>query len=302
MAAHLARLVDRAMRAELATTPKPGLVDAVDSGAHRDMCFGTFTRSIDAVAPLFFEIAAIACGETPTPGLFSRTRHVGRSAEAAMFTATGGINTHKGQIFVLVLLTTACAALGAQTVTLPRLRDAVQRMTHGIVDRELAALDAGDGHACRQLTHGEALHRKYGVSGIRGEAETGFPAIFEVAVPVFTATVLAGGTRNDGAVQALLHLMAVVEDTTVLYRGGPQAMETMRRHATVALGLGGIMTGAGRRYLQEMNRHFVNENISPGGCADLLAGTLFVISAVDDPWRWKKPIPGSPAGVPTGHV
>lgn len=311
----------RAMQAELYTTPKPGLVDRWDVGAHCDMDYDTFSRAIAAIAPAFHEVVRItaeADGGAVDPALFEKTRQAGLVAERAMFTATGGVNTHKGQIFVLVLLTTATAALrrgvrggphrstaeygGHDNLFRPGpiddvIRDGVRRLTRGIVDRELTGRErsvVNGSPRCNSIlrspvpdrnhspTNGERLFRETGVTGVRGEAERGFPGIFEAGLPVFTAMLHEGWDRNAAAVNALLSIMTVVEDTTVLHRCSVDGLVTMRRAASDALRVGGIKTAAGRFAIETMNRRFVELGISPGGCADLLAGMFFVHDVVTD--------------------
>lgn len=337
----IACIATRAMQAELYTTPKPGLVDRWDVGAHRDMDYNTFSRAITAIAPAFQEVVRItaeADGEAVGPALFEKTRQSGLVAERAMFTATGGVNTHKGQIFVMVLLTTATAALRRELMrtryrslyteegsAVPKkggaigpiagtiagtIREGVRGLTRGIVERELrrstasaraefvpvasaptALVPATPSPAtplsfCAEHenspTNGERLFRDTGVTGVRGEAERGFPGIFEAGLPVFTAMRQEGLDRNAAAVNALLSIMTVAEDTTVLNRCGVDGLIAMRRAAANALNSGGITTATGREAIAAMNRFFIEENISPGGCADLLAGTFFVYDVVGE--------------------
>ena len=43
--------IKNALLGEVFTTPKPGLVDLWDNGAHRDMNWITFRKSADAITP-----------------------------------------------------------------------------------------------------------------------------------------------------------------------------------------------------------------------------------------------------------
>ncbi len=268
------------MLAELEVTPKPGLVDRRDPGSHRDMGFDTFESSIRAVHPFLVRVAERAHRAADEPETLAATRRIGLGAERAMFAATGGVNTHKGQIFVMVTLTTAVlcgtvSALHASSIT-ERWRAATRRLTSGIVERELVGLNTSDA----PLSHGERLYRTHGVTGIRGEAQTGFPAIFEVGLPAYRSAMRDGCSSNDAAVHALLAIMTVAEDTTVVHRGGPAALGYVRTAAHEALALGGGRTSEGLAYVEAMNAAFIERGISPGGCADLLAGTIFVHTTV----------------------
>jgi len=195
-----------------------------------------------------------------------------------MFSATGGVNTHKGQIFVLMLLSAAAAS---ETMTCTReLQQRVRSMTRGMVQRELSS----GLNQKAALSHGEKLFLRYGLTGIRGEAEAGFPAIFECGLPVYTDMLRRGYTVNEASLQALLAIMCSAEDTTLVHRGGIEALIYVKTSSLRALALGGVRSKIGRHYLSAMNREFIRRGISPGGCADLLAGTLFVHEAVKE-WR-----------------
>ena len=93
----IAHLATQALQAELDTTPKPGLVDKDNNGAHRDMDYALMQRSIDTLHPYFVKLALLGCADT----LPSHTaiRDAGIEAEKAMLAATNGVNTHKGALF-----------------------------------------------------------------------------------------------------------------------------------------------------------------------------------------------------------
>lgn len=261
-----------AMRAELQTTPKPGLVDGADCGAHRDMNYALFEDSIAAIRPYLLRMAREARARDPSAGLFETLRRTGLEAERAMFAATGGVNTHKGQIFVLTLL---IAATGSRAgFSAPEARAAVRLMTRGMVERELRQ----ELRFRPPVSHGEKLFQKFGVAGVRGEAEAGFPVIFETGLPVYRGLIGRGLSPNDAAAETLLHIICAATDSTVLHRGGMEAHDWVRQMSRKVLTLGGPASAPGRLLLQEMNQSFIERGISPGGSADLLAGTLFLYS------------------------
>ncbi|HAU5438284.1 TPA: hypothetical protein JD175_08220 [Cronobacter sakazakii] len=131
-----------ALYAELNLTPKPGLVDCANSGAHRDMDHALFVASIRAIAPwlrVFYQQGVQDAGLAESE-MLRRLRPAGLACEQAMFSATGGVNTHKGGIFSLGLLCAAAGRLAAQgeSLTPTALCMTVSAMTRGIVARELA--------------------------------------------------------------------------------------------------------------------------------------------------------------------
>ena len=91
----LADLAERALRIELDTPMKPGLVGPDSMGAHKDMDDHLMRKGIEAIRPFF---PRMALAETP-----DELRLLGIDAEAAMLAATGGVNTHRGAIFALGL-------------------------------------------------------------------------------------------------------------------------------------------------------------------------------------------------------
>ena len=101
----------RGLLYEVSTTPKPGLVDRNNSGSHRDMNFFTFLDSSASLIPWFREFFCLGWDHSSESDrqIFERLRYAGQRAETAMFSATGGINTHKGLVFASAIL---CGALG----------------------------------------------------------------------------------------------------------------------------------------------------------------------------------------------
>ena len=261
-----------ALLEEIRATPKPGLVDLRDSGAHTDMDADTFFLSARAISPFLGRMFAAGVASPASPqGLFSQLRPIGQEAEAAMFAATGGVNTHKGAIFTLGLL---CAGAGMVSRTngviragavLSRCRD----MAAGPLRAELAAMSSRP-----PRTHGEQLYLSTGAAGIRGEAMAGFPALVRIALPA-----LQEGNQPDWNGQllyTLLRLMAQVEDSTVLHRGGPEGLRWMQREASSFLTAYPVLTANALEELSCLNAAFIRRNLSPGGCADLLCAAIFL--------------------------
>ena len=258
----IARLAAAALVEEVYTTPKPGLVDLNNTGAHRDMTVDTFLYSAAALQPYFKEMAEL--GRTlPWADLLPALRESGIRAEAAMFRATKGVNTHKGALFSLGLL---CGCAGAclqqgihpDAATLCRM---TAELTRGICSRELV----GEGES-----HGLAAYRKYGTSGVRGEAESGFVSVLTHSLPRFRQELEQGTEYGEAAVKALLSLIAHVSDTTVLHR---RDAETARWAAKEAENL---LAHYSEEAALALDAAFIRENVSHGGCADLLAVTVFL--------------------------
>ena len=273
--ARASALVTKALLDEVCVTPKPGLVDRAGNGSHLDMDIFTFIASAAALAPYWgecFRIGREGAGLSPAE-TFAALKPAGRRAERAMFAATGGVNTHKGAIFTLGLI---CGAVGRLWSAEAPCRDPEAvlsecgAMVSAAVSADFAALD---GEKAR--TAGERLYLERGITGVRGEAAQGFPGIRDTALPALKSALSAGRSRNDAGAIALLRLIARGTDTNMAARGGPE------RAKKAAEDCARLLEGCplpGMEEIAALDREFIRENLSPGGCADLLAAAFFLLS------------------------
>lgn len=275
MADHFARL-DAARTAGLAvqclldevnTTPKPGLVDRRNTGSHRDMDLSAFTASALALEPYFrcCVQTGMDTASLPPEETFSRLRQAGLEAEQTMYRATGGVNTHKGAIFTLGLL---CGAVGRLWMPEKPFRDtdALLRETAKLAENALSDFRGVP------TTAGERLYRERGLTGIRGETAAGLPGAARWGLPAFRENLAKGLSPNDAGAIALLHLIAQVEDTNLYRRGGPEGAAWARAAAR------SLLPSPTPARLEALDDAFIARNLSPGGCADLLAVTYFLHS------------------------
>jgi triphosphoribosyl-dephospho-CoA synthase len=254
----------RCLLRELETWPKPGLVSHIDPGSHADMNAGTFCRSAAAIHPFLHALAeagAQGCG-------MGRLRVIGLDAEAAMFAATTGVNTHRGAIFGLGLL---CAAAGARSAG--RTHPATPL---GAVVSRLWGSDILDGPVLLH-SHGGGARRRYGAGGARLEAAQGFPSVYEIGLPALQIGALIAPDDAEAArVQACFGLIAALEDTNLLHRAGLAGLCFAQRAARGFLDDGGVGQRDWRARASIVHQSFVTRRLSPGGSADLLAMSLFV--------------------------
>ena len=249
---------------EVETYPKPGLVSHVDAGSHADMDAATFRASAAAITPYLADLAeagASGCG-------MSRLRVIGLEAEAAMRAATSGVNTHRGAIFGLGLLCAAAGARAARRIhpTLP-LGEIVARLwSDGIVDGPTLL-----------RSHGSMARLRFGAGGARMEAAFGFPSVYRIGLPALRRGRRAAPADAEAArVEACFALIAAVEDTNLLHRGGPDGLRFAQAAAQRFLDHGGVGASGWRDRAKAIHESFVARRLSPGGSADLLAMTLFV--------------------------
>lgn len=281
-AAFVAEAASRALLTELLLTPKPGLVDQRNSGAHLDMNISTFLRSANVLSrwfPRFVEIGH-AWAHVPAPSFLSLFRHSGLQCEAEMFEATRGINTHRGAVFLLGLLCAAAGRLSAKGIVLSQalLCSEVAQICVGLVERELSLAKKTD-------THGERVFKSYRLTGARGEAEGGYKLVRKVALPEFKRLRLQGIAEDTALLQVLLHLLAVNGDTNLVSRGGLTALDYVRGYARKILDQGGVLGLDGVRKMAAFDDALIANHLSPGGSADLLAVTCVLALVPEGPSR-----------------
>ena len=259
----LSKLAWQSLIAEAELTPKPGLVDGRGSGSHSDLSLDLMRRSADAIAPYFTRMALASAEAQIDTSLRAVVAGIGRQAEAAMLRATSGSNAHKGAIWILGLL--LCAASLSEDSR-----------------PELVAESAGylarlpDRARPQVVSHGDVVRERYGTAGARGEAYVNFPHVVKIGLPALKAARTSGRTERDSRLTALLAIMSHLDDTCVLYRGGPEAQRIVHKGAARVIKLGGPGSPKGNAALIALGQELVSRCISPGGSADLLAATLFL--------------------------
>ena len=266
----IAQAAVTSLREEVLLVPKPGLVAPESNGAHRDMNVTTFEASIHALAPYFCQYLHAGLTAATVPQLYQQLRTIGVKAEKAMMTATVGVNTHRGANFSFGFLLGALGwLLQKQSLKQLVMHDfaplfpAVAQIAQGVSGdfRELSEK--------KQLSHGEALYMKHGVTGVRGEALAGYPTIRTVILPYLRQTTTRGDLRY---LQLMVHLMAQVEDANVLHRGGPAGLRFVQDAAKALLHVPASRLPNG---LRALNAEMIARNLSPGGTADYLSLAYF---------------------------
>lgn len=272
-AAAIAAAAHAALIKEVELTPKPGLVDRFNTGSHRDMDLDTFYASAQAIAPWFAVFFRLGVAESalPTADFLACLRADGLACERDMFRATGGVNTHKGGIFSLGLL---CAAAGrlagtGQHVDGTSMCAEVAALCAGLVGQELAPMREA-------RTAGEHLFKKYGMTGARGEAASGFATVRRHGLAPYLAARAAGHGEEAALHEALLHLLAYNPDTNVVARGGIDGLAFVQGYARGLLAMGDVGPAVRSAQLAAFDGALIARNLSPGGSADLLAAAWFL--------------------------
>lgn len=276
---HIGLLMQKALFYEVNTSLKPGLVDRLHNGSHKDMGLSTFINSAYSLSDYFCQCVkeglSCDCSKKDLPLLFQKLRSIGKQAEKTMLFATQGINTHKGIIFSGGIL---CAAIGYYISTnskdissenfLLSLPEICRCMLPELLSDYLTLTPD------TAKTNGEKLYLKYKITGIRGEAKEGFPLLFNVGFPLFQAVLKKGFSLWQAGLITLLHYIACTEDTNLIIRSDYQLackiqknLQQFLAHATYEKQLS---------ILPKLDAFFVSRNISPGGSADMLALTYFL--------------------------
>ena len=270
MAEYIAVRAYLALLQEVKTTPKPGLVDRRNSGSHKDMDMRHFFASANALRPFFCRFAekGYLTRDMEAAETFRQIRSIGMEAETAMLEATHGVNTHKGAIFTMGLMCAACGRLGPDNWQAETILAEIAKMTVGVVENDFAGVTAENAK-----TSGEKLYAAYGITGIRGQAEKGFPAVLNKGLPVLKEGLAQGLTLNDAGAVALLHLLTVTEDTNIIHRSDVETLKSVQAQVFALLQDAPYPEMA---VLENLDQQFIEKNLSPGGTADLLAVTYFL--------------------------
>ena len=256
---------------EVNTTPKPGLVDRRNSGSHTDMNITHFLQSANALKGYFkecFEIGQQNAARTPQE-TFPLLRQAGIVADETMYRATGGVNTHKGAIYMMGVLCGSVGRLWSVERPFADLSD-ITAVAAQMVSDTIAA-----DFANAQPTAGIQLYQQYGIKGIRGEVASGLPAVTALGLPIYEKMLRSGRTPNDAGAVTLLHLIAQVQDTNLYHRGGQEGALWAAQSAASLLATTPYPSLV---EIEALDDAFIQRNLSPGGCADLLAVTYFLHS------------------------
>lgn len=248
----IAHLATQALQAELDTTPKPGLVDKDNNGAHRDMDYALMQRSIDTLHPYFVKLALLGCADAlPT---HTSIRDVGIEAEKAMLSATNGVNTHKGALFSMGLAVVAAA----HEENTDSLQATIKALAASFPDT-----NGTHGSKAKLLSKGTTA-----IKGALDNAREGYEMLFAEWLPFY----IERRKEHDAYTlhKTLLRIMCDLDDTNVIYRTDLATAEEVKQEARV------LLDSFSKAALKDMDRHYTTRNISPGGAADMLSLTIFI--------------------------
>lgn len=248
----IAHLATQALQAELDTTPKPGLVDKDNNGAHHDMDYALMQRSIDTLHPYFVKLALLGCADAlPT---HTSIRDIGIEAEKAMLSATNGVNTHKGALFSMGLAVVAAA----HEKNTDSLQTTIKALAASFPDT-----NGTHGSKAKLLSKGTTA-----IKGALDNAREGYEMLFAEWLPFY----IERRKERDAHTlhKTLLRIMCDLDDTNVIYRTDLATAEEVKQEARA------LLDSFSKAALKDMDRHYTTRNISPGGAADMLSLTIFI--------------------------
>lgn len=252
----LSYLAVQSIKAELDTTPKPGLVDKADNGAHSDMDYNLMLKSIYSLHPHFTKLSCLAYNEDVIN--IDKIKTIGIEAEKQMLFTTNGVNTYKGALFSMGLVLYAASYLCQQ-------RDKVQEQQ---LQKTIKLLSSKFSQP--NDTHGKKVIEKHNIKGALNSAIDGYPLLFDEWLPFF----IKHKNEEHSLIKLLLFIMTNLDDTNIYYRKGEEVVAHVKQQAQE------ILDDFSIDRVEKLNREFVKENISPGGAADMLSLTLFIDSII----------------------
>ena len=288
----IAHLATQALQAELDTTPKPGLVDKDNNGAHRDMDHALMQLSINTLHPYFVRLAFLGFADT----LPSHTviRDAGIEAEKAMLEATNGVNTHKGALFSMGLAVVAAAyeekKAAANKEVRGKEREEEYLSSLQLTIKALAAsfpdTSGTHGSKAKQLSNGTTT-----IKGALDNAREGYEKLFAEWLPFYNERRKSHDAH--ALHKTLLRIMCDLDDTNVIYRTNVVTAEEVKQEARALLASFEEAYAAEDKEkcasaieekcastellaLKDMDRRYTERNISPGGAADMLSLTVFI--------------------------
>ena len=260
----IADLAVNALKEELKATPKPGLVDKKDSGSHYDMDFRIMTRSVNAISPFFYEFARKGLsGNIPVDADFVEAiKTIGVNAEVAMLDATQGVNTHRGAIFSMGLCIVAVSLLIASG----------KQLLPEDISETIA--DIADKFSKQEISHGVTACKQFEIKGALDNAQEGYRKVIKEVLPEYQQMMKSGIDCNTAKIRALLLIISVIDDTNIYYRCGAEVASKVKQKSFE------LYQNYDISKVDELNRTFIKNHISPGGSADMLAVIIFLYNII----------------------
>jgi triphosphoribosyl-dephospho-CoA synthase len=252
-----------ALHAEAQLAPKPGLVDGRGRASHPDTTMAMLHASAEALREPLRQCAEAARTLPLGRDLRALLGEIGRAAERRILDVTGGVSAHRGAMWSLGLLAAGAAVTdGAESAA-----------SFAALVARIPDVGAPAGTVA---SHGEHVRSRSGMRGAVGEARGGYPHVIRVGLPALRASRRRCEAPATTALNALIAIMANLDDTSVVCRGGHAALRLVHRRAADIVAAGGCGTAEGWTRLESFCREADDQRLSMRGSGDLLAATLFL--------------------------
>jgi holo-ACP synthase/triphosphoribosyl-dephospho-CoA synthase len=267
----LSEILLNALLGEISLHPKPGLVTPLDQGSHSDMDFNSFLQSTSAISNTFTELFHDVLIENKQFS-FEELRLIGIEAENKMKYATSNLNTHKGAIFLLLIISYSIARLLniGEDLSNENIKREIRKFNSAIISDPLNVAAETHGNKVRNKTQNENI-------GIKAEILNGLPSIFEAGIPQLCIHQfsLQKSTKDKQKILvfSLLSIMGVLDDSNIVYRSHEKALQILKDKSHYALKT--LQTDNWQPYINLCN-WAKKENLSPGGAADILISSIFI--------------------------
>ena len=243
----LGNLTESSLLAELCRPLGFGCVTANSQGSHKDMDFLLMLKCIPLIGNAIKNLSEKDCES------FEALREYGKKQEKKLFDLTGGVNTYKGALFLLLILNTC-------TLRIIKEKKAFTDLSKEIADFSLPLKKDFELKACSPASL--QAFNNLGSGGVRGLALSGFAEHFQNWLPLYKKTFSKGGDF----VKIIVKMIETTCDTTIINRKGEKALLEVQKkaHSLLCIKDKPVQEIA----ITEFSAWCEKNNISTGGTAD----------------------------------
>ena len=233
------KMINESMLKELNLHPKFGLVTPYTNGSHKDMDYNLMITAKNAILDDLVKMFMLGYEQDlPLDKLFKKARCIGIKADKHMFKATSNINAYQGLIFNLGLVLVNLGKQLKDNLSINEVYKNIKEMSKSFI--------------------------KEGNFGARKQAAEGYKII---------QTLLNNNDLSKmNTLDILIYFINNLDDTVLLRRCNDQELLRNIKEEFKTL------DSSKKLLINQINEKCINNNLSFGGCADLLVVSLFIDS------------------------
>lgn len=240
--------------------PCLGLVSKKNSGSHNDMDISTFKKSAKIFINYFNDIYK----KYYQIKTFNNLRNIGILTEEMMFKVTNNINTHKGLVFAFGIIFFNFLKVYFKEINFNNLCTEIKLFTEPLKNDYLNNLTL---NSRINLLINDA--RQTALSGYK----VCFQALKEIELIINEQPNLK---KNQIIFLLILYFYLNIDDTTVINKIGYKRYLTSKKNIECLYNKIKINYNQYIDEINKVNNWAIINNISPGGCGDLVVITLFL--------------------------